>query len=73
MRHGQVLRYISCDFVFAGFSNPGGFDVLVSSASTLDVAGELPFPYRLPTSVEQLTVQQVLALGPMQKVSVVLL
>ena len=72
MRHGQVLRYISCDFVFAGFSNPGGFDVVVSSWNTLDVAGELSFPYRRPDRT-QLTVQQVLALGPKQNVSIVLL
>ncbi|XP_041939977.1 uncharacterized protein LOC121700822 [Alosa sapidissima] len=50
------------------FGNPGGYDVLLSSASSVGVLDDLDFPRRTPPDVDQLTVAQVLALGPMQRV-----
>ncbi|KAK0133708.1 hypothetical protein N1851_030768 [Merluccius polli] len=55
------------------YSNLGGFDVLVSSSSRLDVAGELAFPRRAPHTIDRPTIAGILALGPRQRVSVSLL
>ncbi|KAK0152417.1 hypothetical protein N1851_006068 [Merluccius polli] len=52
------------------YSNLGGFDVLVSSSSRLDVAGELAFPRRAPHTIDRPTIAGILALGPRQRVEV---
>ncbi|KAK0145469.1 hypothetical protein N1851_015606 [Merluccius polli] len=54
-----------------GYSNPGGYDVLVSSHSRLDVAGDLSFPRRVPRDTDRMTIAEVLALGPRQRVGVI--
>ncbi|XP_059903409.1 uncharacterized protein LOC132454206 [Gadus macrocephalus] len=65
------ITFISSHFVFTGYSNPGGFDVLVSSRSRLDVSGDLAFPRRVPRNTDKLTIAQVLNLGPRQRVGVI--
>ncbi|KAK0151769.1 hypothetical protein N1851_006870 [Merluccius polli] len=53
------------------YSNPGGYDILVSSHSRLDVAGDLSFPRRVPRDTDRMTIAEVLALGPRQRVGVI--
>ncbi|CAL8363066.1 unnamed protein product [Arctogadus glacialis] len=55
------------------YGNPGGFDVLLSSRSRLDVSGDLTFLRRVPRNTDKLTVAEVLTLGPRQRVGVALL
>ncbi|XP_062386831.1 uncharacterized protein LOC134075278 [Sardina pilchardus] len=66
----QAVRLVRVRKSFS-FGNPGGFDVLVSSNSSVQVAEDLEFPRRNPTSAEELTVAQVLTLGPKQRVGTI--
>ncbi|KAK0152418.1 hypothetical protein N1851_006069 [Merluccius polli] len=67
--NGQSMKLVGTRKSIS-YSNPGGFDVLVSSSSRLDVAGELAFPRRAPHTIDRLTIAGILALGPRQRVEV---
>ncbi|CAL8271034.1 unnamed protein product [Merluccius merluccius] len=41
------------------YSNPGGYDILVSTHSRLDVAGDLSFPRRVPRDTDRMTIAEV--------------
>ncbi|KAL2076441.1 hypothetical protein ACEWY4_027969 [Coilia grayii] len=52
-------------------SNPGTFDVLVSSRSSVEAAEQLSFPWREPRTTEKVSIADVLALGPRQRVGAI--
>lgn len=55
--------------LLSGYSDPSGFDVLCSNDSSLEVVEGVPFSWREPGSMGQMTIGQVLRLGPRQRVS----
>ncbi|KAL2076469.1 hypothetical protein ACEWY4_027933 [Coilia grayii] len=52
-------------------SNPGTFDVLVSSRSSAEATEQLPFPWRELRTTEKVLIVDVLALGPRQRVGAI--
>ncbi|KAG9330442.1 hypothetical protein JZ751_024446 [Albula glossodonta] len=53
------------------YSDPGGFDVICSNGSSLEVVEGVQFCRRDPSSMGQMTIGEVLRLGPRQRVGVV--
>ncbi|XP_046901655.1 uncharacterized protein LOC124484673 [Hypomesus transpacificus] len=53
------------------YSDPSGFDVLCSNSTTVEVVEDVAFFPREPRSMGQMTIEEVLRLGPRQRVGVV--
>ncbi|XP_041957558.1 uncharacterized protein LOC121715727 [Alosa sapidissima] len=53
------------------YGNPGGYDVILSHGSRVEASDDLPFLRREPRSAGKMTVEEVLGLGPRQRVGVI--
>lgn len=58
-----------CIVLHSGYSDPSGFDVLCSNSTTVEVVEDVAFFPREPRSMGQMTIEEVLRLGPRQRVS----